>query len=229
MEPIQEGKDQFIVDRGSGEMLRFDNTYGNITVEQGQAALDAEQEILQEYGQAQTSYYRLAAKLAEFKTKRLFLARGYSSFGQWADSAELKGIGKRTAYNLVRIAEEALPILEKHGALDALPPLSTMYDMLPILRDENAEEKFVEAAYEVQDKTNHDAKQIIRDIRGLEPKDNDLTFFKLNVREVDDEFVGTITATSPTDYYVVGNVKIKRKDWPRFEHIVRGYVEIQSE
>lgn len=222
---VKENNDQWVMEQG--ELVRYDNTFGPLTEADGAEALRCEQEILQMHGQVQKDYYALAQKLADFKTRRLFVARNFSSFSQWADSEELKGIGKRTAYNLVRIVEEALPILAKNDAMHVLPSLSTLYDMLPILRDENAEEKFVEAAYQVQDKTARDAKQVIKEIRGIEDKDTEsLMFFKVIATDRGDEYTVKIQAASRDDFYwLTEKGTVKKKDMPRLEQLFKGYVE----
>lgn len=206
--------------------------FSTVTPEMVQRADDLELLILQEQGRIQIGYFELGRALSAFKSEGLYLAKSYTKFEDWANSAELQGLGSRTAYNLIRIVDEMLPLIEKYGLMDALPSLSTMYDLLPILNDDNAQEKFIEALKAVYGKTNKDAKLIIKQIRGVEPRGSDNAFFKLVVVSDDGNQYGVrIYCTTPDNYYemTTSPLKVKRVDWARFEALYKGYVEFQTQ
>lgn len=159
--------DRFSIIGSSGELETYRDPYGVVSQEDVQAAIDLEQKIINERHAIDVGYLRIALDLAQFNERKLYLARGYPSFRDWTDSPEIR-IGYRLAHDLLRIVNEAIPILEKHDAMDALPSISNMRDLLPILADDNAEEKFIEAAYTVKDLTNREAKDAVRQIRGIQ-------------------------------------------------------------
>lgn len=218
-----------------GSVERYPDPYKNITKAQIRRAAELEQQILAQTSYLQVSYLRLARALAEFKEEKLYLARGYPTFRAWAESPDLQGLTYRTAHNLVRIANEVIPLLERNNLVDKLPPVSVMYSMLPILSDENAEEKFIEATYQVQGLTHRDAEDRIKEVRGI-------------ARPYDEERPALFTARVETEYnnrwnYVhiwcnKGNdgysvtgqtpLMVKKEDWPRLEQIFRNYITIEG-
>jgi hypothetical protein len=125
-------------------------------------------------------------------------------------------------------------VLEKHDAMELVPALgmSTMADLLPILNDEDGEEKFVEAAYQVKDLTNKDAKSAIKALRKgeEEPLETEkATIFRAKVRRGEEFHRVEITADNGIDYYKVGVLSIKRRDWSRWEARFGAFVEIVDE
>lgn len=175
--------DRFSIIGSSGELETYRDPYGVVSQEDVQAAMELEQKIINERNAIDVGYLRIALDLAQFSERKLYLARGYPTFRAWADSPEVK-IGARLAHDLLRIVNEAIPILEKYDAMEALPPISNMRDLLPILADNDAEEKFIEAAYTVKDLTNREAKDAIRQIRGIQREYDEKTpaIFQAKVR-----------------------------------------------
>ena len=216
-----------------GSMEVYDDRYKQVTDEVVQRAQELEQDIIARGVDLKIGYLRLARSLAEFYNDKLYLARGYPSFHAWAESPEI-GLQYRTAMNLVRIANEAIPILQRNNALELLPSVSTMYDMLPILSDEGAEQKFVLAAQEVQGLTNRDAKQRIKEIRGTaKAYDEELpAIFHAQVKDRGDVHEVFIRCNTGDDMYSLttrGPLIVKKRDWPRLERIFRNYVTIQED
>lgn len=223
---------QYIIG-SDGSMEVYDDRYKQVTQEIVQRAQKLEEEIVAQGVNIQVGYLRLARSIAEFYNDKLYLARGYPSFQAWAESPEI-GIQYRTAMNLVRIANEAIPILQRNNVLELLPNVSTMYDMLPILSDEGAEQKFVLAAQEVQGLSARDAKQRIKEIRGTaKPYDEELpAIFHAHVKdrgEYNEVFINCHTGDDTYSLTVRGPLRVKKKDWPRLERIFRHYVTIQED
>lgn len=215
---------QWQIDAGTGELVAYPDPYKNQTAETAEEAQKIENEILIRVGVIETNYLKIGQLLAEFKERKLYLAAGDPDFRTWCNSPKLSRIGYRSAQRLIQIVDKALPLLEKHGAMDILPDLgmSTMADLLPILNDEDGEEKFVEAAYQVRDMTNADAKEAIKEIRGVaKPLDHEMpTVFKAKVRAGEDYMFVRIYATNGPDFYEVTQGKplmIRKRDWPRWE------------
>ena len=208
---------QYSVIGSDGELETYRDPYGDVSQQDVADAQALEEKIISQRKAIDVGYLTIALDLATFQERKLYLARGYPTFRAWADSPEL-GVGARLAHDLIRIVNEAIPILERHDALDALPPISNMRDLLPILADANAEEKFVEAAYQVKDLTNREAKDAVRQIRGIErPYDEKQpAIFKAIVVRGESFNAITITCGDGSDYYKVGTLFIKPEHWPRW-------------
>jgi hypothetical protein len=211
-------REQYSIIGSGGELETYVDPYANVTEERIAEAEKLEAEILNHSAQIDLHYLQVGKLLCEFKEKHLYKERGYDSFRAWANSSDLKNIGYRSAHNLMRIVNEALPILAKRQAMEVLPSVSTMVNLLPILSDENAEDKFIEAVYEVKDLTVNDAKERIRDIRGMGRTIDDErpAIFKAQVTRGDDFHSVRIYCSTGADYYEVGVLNIKTRDWPRW-------------
>lgn len=225
--------DQYMID-GSGELIRYSDPYAAVSEDMVTRFQEVEAEILQRVGLIEANYLHLGRLLSEVKEKKLYLASSLPTFHAWCESPNLSRIGYRSAQRLIQIVNEALPVLEKHDAMDLVPALgmSTMADLLPILNDENGEEKFIEAANEVKDMTNRDAKIAIKALRSgeEEPLERDKpTVFKAKVKLGEEFHRVEVYADSGIDYYKVGTLMIKRRDWSRWEARFGAFVQIEDE
>lgn len=220
-------KDQVIVD-SDGSLVRYPDPYGDVTPERIETAERLQREVFYHNAQIDRHYFFIGGILSEIKEQEYFRELGFDTFRAWADSPELKGIGWRTAHNLIRITNEVLPIIERHNAFDALPSVSTMVNLLPILSDDNAEEKFIEALYEVKELPVHDAKERIRDLRGIGRtiEDERPAIFKAQVTRGEQFHTIRVWCSTGTDYYEAGTLNIKPRDWPRWEqHFSERFIE----
>jgi hypothetical protein len=221
---------QFLVG-SDGKMEAYEDSFRLVSQEDVEKALELENNILVVAGQISTAYLQIAKALAEFKDKKYYKARGFETFNLWAESDNLKSIGKRTAHDLIRIYNEALPIFAKHDAMDALPMInsSTMRALLPILSDENGEDKFIEAAYAVKDLTVRDSYATIDEIRGKPNRyeEDDLpTVFSAAVKRGPNYHTVEIVCLDPEQTYTVGKLTIHRSHWPAWEKRFGRFVEI---
>lgn len=221
---------QYVID-GSGELVAYDDHFKHVTEADAEEAEKLENEILHVAGLISTQYLLVGKALCEFKEKKYYLARGYESFRAWADSPNLKGIGYRTAHDLMRIYTDIVPILAKYDAMDALPLVQSgkMRAILPILGDENAEKKIIDAVYTVQDLTTRDAYAAINEIRGKKDffEDELPVVFKAKVIYGDSYHKVMVTALDNDDIYSVGTLMIKPKHWPRWEERFGRFIEIE--
>lgn len=152
-----------------GSLVTVPDAHANVTPDDIIEADRLEEAVLRCMGEIKISYIRLAAYLDEFENKNLYLAKGYTDFWSWVGSAEIN-IGSRVARDLLRIAREALPVLQASNSMDVIDGLniSTMRSLLPMLNQ--GEDKFVEASREVSGLTVKDAYEKIKEIRGKPPK-----------------------------------------------------------
>lgn len=228
---VEQGKDQWQIDQGTGELVRYDNTYDFVKDGDVKRADEVAEQIIEHSRTIELHYLKLAQALSTFNQERLYLAKGFPSFRTWAESNEISGLSYRTAHNLLRIADEALPILQKNDAMEMLPSVSTMYDLLPILSDDNAEEKFIEAVERVQGLTNRDAKAEIREIRGIDSGSIEKmpTVFSAKVTRGDTYHRLKIYCSDGEEYYDCtpsGPVVIKPEHFARFEERFGRFIEI---
>lgn len=221
---------QWVID-GSGELIPYADEFKNVTQEDAEAAELLEAEILMTAGQISVGYLQLAKRLYDFAEKKYYLARNFSSFREWANSPNLKGIGYRTARDLVRIYTEVIPILAKHDAMEVLPLIqsSKMRALLPILADENAEDKIIEAAYRIKDLTTEDSYAAIKEIRGIHDEFGEEmpVIFKAKVLRGESFHKVIVTAIDNDDNYQVGMLTVKPKHWTRFEARFGRFFEIE--
>lgn len=210
----------------SGELERYHDEFANVTPELVYESAALEAQIIHQKSEIEAGYLKIARDLSTFRRKKLYLGRGYGTFRQWAESPEI-GIGYRLVHDLVRIADEAIPILVKHDAIEALPSVSNMRDLLPILADDNSEDKFIEAVYVVKDLTNKEAKAAVREIRGIEQRHDDKlpAVFSASVRRGESFHTVLINCNDGDDYYRVGTLSIKPAHWARWEDRFGRFVE----
>jgi len=213
-----------------GELVAYADPFKNVTEGDVDAAEQLEQFILAQAGAISKGYLMIGRALSEFKSKKCYLARGFDSFQAWADSPNLMGIGYRTAQDLIRIYEDVLPILAEHDAMDVLPFVqsSKMRAILPMLGDEDAEEKIIDAVYKIKDLTTKDAFAVINEIRGKnDPFDDKMpTVFTAKVMYGESFHKVIITASNNDDVYTVGTIHIKPRDWPRWEDRFGRFIQI---
>ena len=222
---------QYVID-GSGELVAYADHFKDVTQEDAEYAEALETHIISVAGNVTVGYLQMAKALSEFEEKKYYKARGFESFRAWADSPNLKGIGYRTAHDLIRIYRDILPVLAKHDAMDAMPLIQSgkMRAILPILGDENAEEKIIDAVYTIKDLTTKDSYAAINEIRGKKDsfEEGDLpTIFKAKVLYGESYHKVIITAMAGDDIYQVGMLSIKPKDWPRWEERFGRFVEYE--
>ena len=214
-----------------GELVAYEDHFSNITPEDAAFAEELENGILKMASTISVGYLQIARALNEFDEKKLYKARGYETFKLWANSPNLHGIGYRTARNLIRIYREAVPIFARHDKMDLLPLIQTskMQALLPILGDEDAEDKFIEAAYQIKDKTIKDSYAIIDEIRGKKNKyDESLpTVFSAQVQYGESFHKLRITAIGEDDIYDCGTLNIKARDWWRWEERFGRFLEVK--
>lgn len=201
-----------------GTLEQYNDAFGDVTEEDVEAAIRLENEIKKHGRTIELSYLKLARDLSEFNKKEYYKARGFESFKTWADSPELS-VGYRTAQNLLRVADELMPTLVELGLTDELPPIGIMYNLLPLLNDENPKEKIRQAVTSVGGLSFRDAKEVIRGIRGLAASTDVVKFSaKLKLGPSTNSF-DLFVSTPDGDYYKAGTLSIKRDEWPVWEKV----------
>ena len=215
-----------------GELRSYPDPYKNVTEESLQKADELEGILLDRVSKIEVHYLEIGKVLAQFKDEKLYLAKNFPTFAAWCDSPYLSRIGYRSAQRLIQIVNEALPLLERNNAIDVVASIGvgTMGDLLPILRDEDGEQKFVEAAYAVKDLTNRDAKDRIKELRGIDvPLEKETpTVFKAKITRGQTYNKLRVFASNGPDYYECGILNVKLRDYPRFEARFGRFIEVED-
>jgi hypothetical protein len=221
--------DSYTIMGSDGRPERYHDAFARVDEAMIERAAEVQDQIMNAAGHLELHYLRLAKGLSTFKREKLYLAVGYESFKEWADSPELKQVGYRVAHDLVRIADEVLPILDKHDRMyrEPFPPISTMRDLLPILADENAEQSLITALDEVAGLSNRAAKDRIKELRGIStPIDaKSPAIFKAKVTMGESFHKVDITCSDGVDFYNVGTLRIKPVHFARWSERFGGFIE----
>jgi hypothetical protein len=129
----------------------------------------------------------------------------------------------------MRIVKDLIPVL---GDRDITLPVSTMKEMLPLLADGRTTEEIQEVYDELQGLTTRDAKDRIRELRGIERPDQPTTFrarvqrgeayHRVRItRYGEDGDIYELTERSP--------LLIKPKDFARFTDRFGNFLEFVDE
>lgn len=222
--PKKAVKNTFTQVGGDGALETYNDPFAIVTEEMQKQAQEIEQRVLETNGKVTGSYLRMARDLSTFKANKLYLARGFESFQAWGESPELAQVGWRTMYDLVRIADEVLPMMERNNLLDEIPSISNLYALLPILNDDDGEEKFLKALAAIKGQSVRDAKETIREIRGISGKESktQATYFNFRVdNQTEDYKKGVLlSGLGGETAYEMGTLRIAAKDWAAFEKMV---------
>ena len=221
----EEVKETFTQVGGDGELETYDDPFAKVTDEMIAKAEKLEAQILETNSKVTKNYLVMARDLSTFKANEFYRARGYDSFQAWGESPELAQVGWRTAYDLVRIADEVLPMMERNNLLDEIPSISNLYALLPILNDDDGEAKFLQALEKIKGLSVRDAKETIRVIRGLSSRVSggpQKTFFNFRVDKQTEEYKTgmLLSGLGNEGGYEMGKLRIAAKDWAAFEAMV---------
>lgn len=211
-----------LVDQGTGELLRYDDPFAEVTPELIARADEVENELRGHLGNLQKTYIQIGLCLDIFDREKLYLAKQCDSFREYAKSPHL-GMDYRTAHDLLRIVREALPILMQNDMMHLLPSVSKMRALLPTLAD--GEETFIKAVEAVQDLTVAASYDAIDEIRGVDAKDKKRKPFRAVVRTGPKEHKVKIYSTNEEDSYTLGFLSVKREEWAAFENMFGSNVE----
>lgn len=223
---------QTVVD-SDGTVQQYPDMYGDVTTDLAAHADRVQQIIIDRTQQIKSNYLVIGTLLNKFKEEELYLAKGFSTFKAWCDSPELTDMTYRTAVRLVQIVTEALPLFEKHDsmALAQTIGISKMADLLPILNDADGEAKFIEAAYKVQDLTSRDAKEEIKNIRGISSSSIDTimpTVFTARVQRGENTHRLRVTANDGVDFFDMGTLTVRTKDFARWEERFGRFLQYEN-
>lgn len=211
---------------GSGELLRYPDVYKNVTQEDVKDANAIEQNIRNLKQAVERGYLAIAYQLDEFERRHLYLARGYDSFRAWANSPEID-IGYRLAHDMLRIVREAAPVLGDEVLDDY--GISKARALLPLLSDQNGEEKLQKAFDATAQLTVKDTHQYVKEVRGIAKpiEEDEPAIFAATVQRGESYHKVTIRRTG-SNPYPCGTISIAVEDWPRWEERFGGFVSIKD-
>lgn len=185
-----------------------------------------EQYIIEQQETIKYSFLKIGAALIKIEDEQLYLAKGVPSF-----AAYLKGPQFEFSYEhgtrMMRIVRDLVPILGDEG----LPPISTLKELLPLVAEGKQPEEIKALAEEVSDMTTQDAKQHIRESRGIERAEMP-TLFRARVQRGEVFHRVRVDRTGEDgDMYELtdeGPLKIKPKDWARWaDRFGEGFIQYE--
>lgn len=199
-----------IIQEGTGELLSFPDPFKEVTEDDVTVARVLEQEVLYFKGQIEKSFILMGKALIEFRDAKGYLALGFESMSLWCQSDSVD-ISYSQAKSLIRIVEDLLPILTEAG-VQPLTSVSKMRELLPLISEGK---DLAEAAEAIRDLKIIDAKEVIREIRGLaEPEEG--TIFKAYVTKRVNENDVKIMCYGRERVYVMGTLRIHQNDMARW-------------
>jgi hypothetical protein len=204
-----------------GSLVRYEDPYV-VTEEQFIEAVALEEQIIAVRGDIDKHFLVLGRLLDTFDKRSGFLARGYPTFKAWVQSPEID-LSYRTAHDLLRIVREVLPLL---GPREAIPSVSKLRELLPLLADDDGQQKFLETFDSTQQATVRDTREAVREARGQSSVAAAFpAIFKAEVTRGDVYHRVRITCLTGVDQYRVGDLLIKPEHWSRWEGRFGEFVE----
>lgn len=211
----------------SGEMETYQDSYGAVTQDDIDSAERLERYILDTQTNIEQSFLKMGAALVVFEEERYYLARGMPSMRAWLNSPEFH-ISYRLAMDLMRIARELVPLFPD----DTVPelPVSTMRELLPLVSEGRTAEEIVGVAEDIQGMTVRDARNHIREVRGIDEPEQP-TIFRARV-EMGEEYhrVWITRYGDDGDIYQLSRepLRIKPRDWQRWSTRFGGFINYEQ-
>jgi hypothetical protein len=160
-----------------GALEMYPDSY-KVSADKVEMANTIEEGIIYERQNIEGGFLRMGALLMVFEDNELYKAKGVPSMKAYTQSPHL-GISARLAHDLIRIAREVGPILERareRGVEPVIPSISKVRNALPLLSEGIDEEEFLEVLEEMEDLTVNDGKRIVRERRGLDNGNESVLF-----------------------------------------------------
>jgi hypothetical protein len=219
------GRKNYTIVGSDGALETYQDLY-QPTQQEIEDAETLEKYILEQYQNVETSFLKLGGALIQFEERKLYLAKGMPTFQSWLQSP-MFGFTPAHGLRLMRIVRDLLPLLADK---ETLLPLSTLTAMLPMLNDGSTPEQISEVYDACEGLTVADAKKVISQARGLEDHDPP-TVFSATIENKNGFVIVDVTCyTEEGDIYKVTQtpMKIKERDWPRFEQRFGAFLQIKD-
>lgn len=223
-----------------GGLQTYFDPYANVTTDDVALAEKAEQIILDEKWSIECSYAKLAFLLDKFDQERLYLARSCATMKEWCAGEQID-ISWRLAQDLIRIQREVIPILETElgpeHAVTAVGKVgvSKVRAMLPLLRDDDGEQKVVDLVDRLLDpaqpKLNWDGVRAeVKQLRGQEePIDKKYAaVFKIFVRKSESHSRIRLVAMDGVRIEQLATFMLPNEWLARFEYLFGEFVEQET-
>jgi hypothetical protein len=211
------------IEHGTGELVTYPDEFAGLTQDDHAAAEELQQEVLHYKGQVEANVLRMGMALINFRDAEAYKALGYGSFKLWCQSPEVD-ISVQQATYLTRIVEELLPRLIAAG-VEPLTSVSKMRELLPMLSEGG---DVAEAAEAIRDLKVLDAKEVVREMRGLEETALDPAVFKAEVTSTGGEwnYLDIVCYDdAKNDAYSMGQLRIKAKHMARWTERFGRFIE----
>lgn len=211
----------------SGEVETYQDSYGEVTQDDIDSAERLERYILETQSNIEQSFLKIGAALVVFDEERYYLARGMPSLRAWLNSPEFH-LSYRLAMDLMRIARELVPMFPDGTAPEL--PVSTMRELLPLMTEGRTAEEIAGVAEDIQGMTVRDARNHIREVRGIDEPEQP-TIFRARVEQGEEFHRVWITRFGDDgDIYQLSRepLRIRPRDWSRWQTRFGGFITYEQ-
>lgn len=209
------------IEQGTGELISYPDVYKDVTDEDIKLAKALEEGFLKHKASIEQSFLTMGRYLVAIRDRKAYLALNYPSFSLWCQSPGID-IGYRQAHDLIRITEELVPRLEAAN-VPALDSVSKMRELLPLISEGH---DVAEAAELVRDLTVQDTKATLKDIRGIEDK-QEPTVFKAYVTPGPNFNTVKVVCYDEHAVYTAGTLQIKPEHMARWTSRFGRFIEYE--
>lgn len=223
---------QWIVD-GSGELVPFHDPFKNITPEDAAVAERTENAIIETKQGIERNFLKLAYLLDLFDANELYKGCGFEDMRSWAMSQKIE-LSWKVVQDLLRIRREMIPVLtEQTGSEEQAQQVlitagvSKARAALPLLRDEDGEEKVSELIERAPELTWNDVRAEVKRLRGIEePIDKRFpAIFKARARQGDEFTRLDISVMDGGTVERCGTLNIRNRYMPRWDDRFGEFIE----
>lgn len=214
------------INPGSGELEVYPDATAGITTTIADEAAEAEAFIIASIHATEVVYLKLGELMKDFRDRELYRARGYSTFRQWADSADMNRLNYQTANNLIRIVEGLKPIFERGDLNIEDYPMSTLRAMLPLVGD-FSDDDILQVARDAHGLTVKDTNALVKTKRGIKLYPEDVIFKAFTTIKPDSDWIDAeiVCIRSDGAIYKVGRQSIMKCDYEAFKKFYGRHLE----
>ena len=220
-------RDTYGIIGSSGQLEVYADPYAHVTPDDVQSVQDFEDYIHEQEESIGGSFLKIGAALLEVEKRHLYKAAGASSMSVWMKSARFT-MSYEHGTRMMRIVRDLVPVL----GVDNLPSVSLLKELLPMVNEGATPDQIRETAQEISKLTVKDAKDHIREVRGLEERIPSVVFkARVEQQAIGDESFNKVTITrtggNDADIYELGRLFIKQKDMARWTDRFGGFLEYE--
>lgn len=235
MDNKRKNENQYIIG-SDGSLEVYSDPFKNITPADAQVAEQAQLAIIGTKQDIERNFLKLAYLLDIFEANKLYKGCGFEDMRSWAQSPQIE-LGWRVVQDLLRVRREMVPILtdqvgseEQAQEVLVAAGVSKARAVLPLLRDEDGEEKVIDLVERAPQLTWNDVRTEVKRLRGIEqPLDHRFpAVFKAKVKQGEEYSRVEVSVTDGGTTDRCGVLTIRNRYMPRFEDRFGQFIEFEN-